>query len=89
MHNGEVNVTVGDFNLSKQINLMGTTFGQDLATQLAGEFDLVAVPGKGEAKDYDGIDVEGKVALISRGDIAFVDKIATCKSKWCSGNYYS
>ena len=42
---------------------MGTTFGQDLATQLQGEFELVAVPGLGEAKDYEGIDVEGKVAL--------------------------
>ena len=59
---------------------MGTTFGEDLATQLQGEFDLVAVPGNGEAKDYQGIDVKGKVALISRGDIAFVDKIAIAKA---------
>lgn len=79
MYNGQVNVTVGDYNLTKQLQLMGTTFGQDLATQLQGEFDLVAVPGNGEAKDYQGIDVNGKVALISRGGIAFVDKIAYAK----------
>ena len=78
-YDAQVNVTVNDFNLSKQINLMGTTFGQDLAAQLAGEFEVVAIPGKGEAKDYNGLDVEGKVALISRGDIAFVDKIAQAK----------
>ncbi|SEM88080.1 Ig-like domain (group 2) [Paenisporosarcina quisquiliarum] len=80
MHNGEVKVTVGDYNLTKQLQLMGTTFGKDLATQLQGEFDLVAVPGLGEVKDFEGIDVEGKVALIARGNIAFVDKIANAKA---------
>ncbi|WP_391207634.1 S8 family serine peptidase [Psychrobacillus sp. L4] len=75
MYNGEVKVTVGAYNLTKQLQLMGTTFGKDLATQLQGEFDVVAVPGNGEAKDYVGLDVKGKVALISRGSIAFVDKI--------------
>ncbi|KAA0955973.1 S8 family serine peptidase [Sporosarcina sp. ANT_H38] len=76
MHNGQVNVTVGTYNLTKQLQLMGTTFGQNVATQLQGQFDVVAVPGNGEAKDYTGVDVKGKVALISRGGIAFVDKIA-------------
>ncbi|MFJ7970194.1 S8 family serine peptidase [Psychrobacillus sp. NPDC096389] len=75
MYNGQVNVTVGDYDLTKQLQLMGTTFGKDLGTQLQGQYDLVAVPGNGEAKDYQGIDVNGKVALISRGSIAFVDKI--------------
>lgn len=80
MYNGEVKVTVGNYKLTKQLQLMGTTFGKDLATQLQGEFDLVAVPGNGEAKDYQGIDVKGKVALISRGSIAFVDKIDYAKA---------
>ncbi|TQR15256.1 S8 family serine peptidase [Psychrobacillus lasiicapitis] len=80
MYDGQVKVTVGDYNLTKQLQLMGTTFGQDLASQLQGEFDLVAVPGNGEAKDYQGIDVNGKVALISRGSIAFVDKIEYAKA---------
>ncbi len=75
MYNGEVKVKVGDYNLTKQLQLMGTTFGKDLATQLQGEFDVVAIPGNGEAKDYVGLDVDGKVALISRGGIAFVEKI--------------
>ncbi|WP_342600196.1 S8 family serine peptidase [Psychrobacillus sp. FSL H8-0483] len=85
MHNGKVNVTVGDYTLSKQLQLMGTTFGKDLATQLQGEFDVVAVPGNGEAKDYNGINVTGKVALISRGSIAFVDKIAHAKANGAVG----
>ncbi|MER1990200.1 MAG: S8 family serine peptidase, partial [Solibacillus isronensis] len=80
MYNGEVNITVGDYNFTKQLPLMGTTFGKNLSTQLQGEFNLVAIPGNGEAKDFEGIDVEGKVALISRGNIAFVDKIANAKA---------
>lgn len=80
MYNGEVSITVGDYKLTKQLPLMGTTFGKNIATQLQGEFDLVAVPGYGEVKDFEGIDVAGKVALISRGNIGFVDKIANAKA---------
>ena len=81
MHNGTVSVEAGSYELSKNLNFMGTTFGADLAEQLAGEFDLVAVPGLGKVSDFEGIDVAGKVALISRGEIAFVDKIANAKAK--------
>ncbi|WP_050995768.1 S8 family serine peptidase, partial [Paenisporosarcina sp. TG20] len=79
-HSSLVNVTVGEYVLSKQQDLMGTTFGKDPATQLQGEFDLVAVPGNGTASDYNGLDVAGKVVLVSRGAIAFVDKIAYAKA---------
>ena len=85
MHNAEVNVTVGDYQLSKQVELMATTFGQDVATQLSGEFEIVAVPGLGNVSDFNGIDVEGKIALISRGSIAFVDKIANAKAAGAVG----
>ena len=36
--------------------------------------DMVAVPGLGNDSDYAGIDVTGKVALVSRGDITFAEK---------------
>ncbi|MER2236839.1 MAG: S8 family serine peptidase, partial [Psychrobacillus sp.] len=85
MHNGQVKVTVGEYNLTKQLQLMGTTFGTDVSTQLQGEFDLVAVPGNGEAKDYNGLNVQGKVVLVSRGGIAFVDKIANAKENGAKG----
>ncbi len=79
-HNGEVTVTIGDdYNYSKELKFMGTTFGQNLVDQLVGEYELVAIPGFGDKADYEGIDVEGKVALISRGELAFVDKIANAK----------
>ncbi|GEN81770.1 hypothetical protein SLU01_00820 [Sporosarcina luteola] len=80
-YSGEVNIISGSYNLSKTLNLMGTTYGQDLATQLNGEYSIVAVPGIGQPSDYAGLDVDGKVALVSRGDIAFVDKIAAAKGE--------
>ncbi|WP_203332238.1 S8 family serine peptidase [Planococcus beigongshangi] len=79
MYDGQVNVAAGDYSLSQQLNLMGTTFGQNLSDQLSGEYEVVAVPGLGAPADYANIDVEGKVALIVRGEIAFVDKIAAAK----------
>ncbi|GGA88600.1 S8 family serine peptidase [Ornithinibacillus halotolerans] len=81
-HSAVVNVSVpsNDYGYSKDLKFMATTFGQDLANQLDGEYELVAVPGFGALEDYEGIDVEGKVALISRGELAFVDKIANAKA---------
>ncbi|MCG7343941.1 S8 family serine peptidase [Sporosarcina sp. ACRSL] len=78
---GDVNINAGNYNLSKTLNLMGTTYGANLADQLNGEYSIVAVPGLGEAADYAGLDVNGKVALVSRGGIPFVDKIAAAKDK--------
>ncbi|RRJ61678.1 hypothetical protein EHV15_00835 [Paenibacillus oralis] len=34
----------------------------------------------GAAEDYQGLDVQGKVVLVSRGTLAFVDKIANAKA---------
>ncbi len=75
----DVNVTVGDYTYAKTNALMATTFAENVAEQLAGQFEVVAVPNVGEATDYEGIDVDGKVALVSRGAIAFVDKIKYAK----------
>lgn len=81
MFNGRVDVTIGEYTYSKKLNLMGSTFGSDLSTQLSGEYEVVAVPGVGKPTDFNGLDVKGKVALISRGEIAFVDKIAAAKAE--------
>ncbi|GLC88352.1 S8 family serine peptidase [Lysinibacillus piscis] len=78
-YDAQVNVTVSNEQVNKQLNAMATTFGANLHEQLSGEFDLVAVPGIGAASDFENVDVEGKVALIARGSIAFVDKIANAK----------
>lgn len=78
-------IEVGNFELSKKLNLMATTFGGDLTQQLSGEFELVAVPNIGAAADYVNIDANGKIALISRGDIAFVEKIEHAKNAGAIG----
>ncbi|MFD1609009.1 S8 family serine peptidase [Oceanobacillus luteolus] len=80
-HSAVVSVSVpsNDYGYSKELKFMGTTYGQDLAEQLDGEYELVSIPGFGSLADYEGIDVEGKVALISRGELPFVDKIANAK----------
>ncbi|MFD1031878.1 S8 family serine peptidase [Metaplanococcus flavidus] len=79
MHEGAVNISAGDYQLSKTIDLMATTFGENLSEQLAGEYEVIAVPGVGTPADFEGLELTGKVALISRGEIAFVDKIAAAK----------
>ena len=38
-------------------------------------YEYVAVPGFGDRVNYSGIDVSGKVALVSRGDITFEEKV--------------
>ena len=38
-------------------------------------YDYVTVPGLGLAANYMGIDVEGKIALVKRGDITFEEKV--------------
>ncbi|WP_453993423.1 S8 family serine peptidase [Bacillus nitroreducens] len=78
-------VKAGDFEDEYPVNLMGWTFASNPEETLSGTFDVVAVPGLGAPADYDGLDVEGKVALVSRGEIAFVDKIAAAKAAGALG----
>ena len=40
------------------------------------ELEYVVVPGVGNLSDYEGLDVTGKVALVSRGEISFMEKQA-------------
>ena len=40
------------------------------------ELEYVVVPGVGAVEDYEGLDVTGKVVLVSRGEIAFTEKQA-------------
>lgn len=48
----------------------------DVCKDLEGqELAFVMVPNYGAAEDYEGLDVTGKVAVVSRGDITFVEKM--------------
>ncbi|MBQ8248795.1 MAG: S8 family serine peptidase [Clostridia bacterium] len=39
--------------------------------------EYVVIPGLGEEKDYEGLDLKGKLALIERGTVTFADKVKT------------
>ncbi len=64
--------TVGE----EQIAYNDSTEDNAFAAAMGGKtYDYVMVPNLGETADYEGIDVTGKVAVISRGDINFEDKV--------------
>ena len=53
---------------------------------LAGtELSYVVVPGFGETKDYDGLDVRGKIALVSRGSVEYNVKKEAAKNAEAAG----
>ncbi|MBQ4071863.1 MAG: leucine-rich repeat protein [Clostridia bacterium] len=39
------------------------------------EFEYVTIPGYGYSINYSGVDIEGKIALVKRGDITFEEKV--------------
>lgn len=47
--------------------------------------DLVVVPGYGREDDFAGLDVTGKFALVSRGEIAFTEKMSNAKNNGAIG----
>lgn len=62
-----------------QVNDSAGQFGQPVFSTLAvdGEdtaYEFAAVPGLGSEEDFAKVDVKGKVALVSRGELTFVDK---------------
>ena len=53
---------------------------------LAGkELEYVVVPNAGEAKDYDGLSIEGKIALVSRGSVEYNTKKEAAKAAGAAG----
>ncbi len=51
-----------------------TSYTNFLANYRSQELEYVFVPGLGAAEDYEGYDVTGKVAVVSRGDLSFQEK---------------
>lgn len=80
-----VSIEAGDLEINSQMSLMAWTYGSDPAIDLDGELEVIAIPGYGETDDFADIDVEGKIALISRGETPFVDKIAAAKEAGAIG----
>ncbi|MFF2753540.1 S8 family serine peptidase [Psychrobacillus sp. NPDC058041] len=70
-----LSIKAESYDKSYDLNYMAYKFGDKPGEQLTGEYDLVAVPNVGAPKDYEGLDVKGKVVLVSRGDTTFAEKI--------------
>ncbi|PSL40681.1 peptidase inhibitor I9 [Planomicrobium soli] len=80
-HSATVNAAIGAYKLTRPANLIATTFNEDPAEQLTGEYELVSVPEAGQARDYEGIDVKGKVAVVAHGRILTEEKIRIAKAQ--------
>ncbi|MBS4174325.1 S8 family serine peptidase [Bacillus sp. FJAT-49736] len=80
-----VKVVAGEYTKESDLDMMAWKSGQDPSGVLSGEMDLVPVPGVGSKDNYKGIDVKDKVALVVRGDIPYVDKLAAAKEAGAKG----
>ncbi|WP_413372753.1 S8 family serine peptidase [Paenibacillus taichungensis] len=63
---------------TEELSLFGKDFTDDLTTLEGKTYDVVFA-GLGDVSDFQGIDVQGKVALIARGDIALDSKIVNAR----------
>ena len=52
---------------------------------LGGQYEIAVIPGIGSEEDFEGIDAEGKIALIQRGEITFVDKLYNAEAAGAVG----
>jgi len=50
------------------------SFGLPALTTLTGSYQVVAVPGQGAPEDYEDLDLSGKIALVQRGGLSFLEK---------------
>ena len=66
-----ITVNGREFGYSDTAASSYTSFIQNFRDQ---ELQYVVVPGFGSEADYQGVDVTGKVALVSRGDLSFPEK---------------
>ncbi len=69
-------ITVGDKCYS-YLDSDGTAFIDKFAGQ---DPEYVMIPNLGAAEDYSGLDVQGKIAVISRGEITFEEKVGFAAS---------
>ncbi|WP_411842587.1 S8 family serine peptidase [Salinicoccus sp. HZC-1] len=81
------NVTfeAGGFSQTADADFMAYQIGVPPEDQVNGTMEVVKVPGLGKPGDFEGLNVQDRIALIQRGEIAFVDKIANAKDQGAAG----
>lgn len=75
-------ITVTD--ATYKLELMAWNLAEDPEVVLDGDFGLIYAD-LGKPEDFSDKDVAGKIALIKRGELAFVDKIANAKAAGATG----
>ena len=81
MNAGAIHAAGEDFAYSEAIGLY-VTF--DSLAEL-GDIEYVMVPGLGEDADFEGLDVEGKIAVIARGELNFSLKLYNAEVRGAVG----
>ena len=56
-------------------NDTSVNYARPAITSMTGEYDFVFVPNYGAPEDFEGLDLTGKIAMVSRGDISFFEKV--------------
>ena len=69
---GENKILFNDASSTDDPNFLKVLNGQTL--------EYVTVPGYGDASDFASVDVQGKIALVARGSIAFTEKEQNAKN---------
>ncbi|MGY5346022.1 S8 family serine peptidase [Paenibacillus glucanolyticus] len=80
----DTNAPLSVVDATYKLELMAWNLAEDPEVVLNGEFGLVYAD-LGKPEDFAGKDVAGKIALIKRGELAFVDKIANAKAAGAIG----
>ncbi|MFB4213046.1 S8 family serine peptidase [Shouchella sp. JSM 1781072] len=75
---------VADQTLAGDLRVISESFETPLEEFTGETFELVEA-GLGRVQEFADVDVEGKVAIVARGDLAFVDKIANAKDAGAAG----
>ena len=78
------NAPVTVVNATYELDLMAWNLAEDPELVLDGDFELVYAD-LGKPEDFADKDLTGKIALIKRGELAFVDKIANAKAAGAVG----
>lgn len=74
-------VTDSVYSIPSHTPMMAWTLGMEQFSSIIGPDPIeVVYAGLGADQDYIGKDVSGKVAFVSRGNLAYVDKIAIAKN---------
>ncbi|MBR2889228.1 MAG: S8 family serine peptidase [Oscillospiraceae bacterium] len=71
-------IAAGDYRI---VYVDSTDYGLPAVTTLTGAYEVVVVPGVGAESDYEGLDVTGKIALVQRGELSFLDKHTIAEAK--------